>query len=103
VFPSFYVTSTALVSNVITLNVSRQFTERLTGSVSGNYAQNESVSGPTLKFTSYSGSLNINYLFTKRVTGTASYTRFVSNNTFAGGNFDFNRDIVALTIRYEWR
>jgi hypothetical protein len=103
VFPSFYVTSTALVSNVITLNVSRQFTERLTGSVSGNYAQNESVSGPTLKFTSYSGSLNINYLFTKRVTGTASYTRFVSNNTFAGGNFDFNRDIILLMVRYEWR
>jgi hypothetical protein len=103
VFPSFYVTSTALVSNVVTLNVNHQFTERLTGSVSGNYAQNESVSGPTLKFTSYSGSLNINYLFTKRVIGTASYTRFVSNNTFAGGSFDFNRDVIMLMVRYEWR
>jgi hypothetical protein len=85
------------------LNVNRQFTERLTGSVSGNYAENQSVGGPSLKFTSYSGSLNINYLFTKRVTGTASYTRFVSNSSFAGTNFDFNRDIIALTVRYEWR
>jgi hypothetical protein len=103
VFPSFYVTSTALVSNIVTLNVNRQFSERLTGSVSGNYAQNQSVSGPNLKFTSYSGSININYLFTKRVTGTASYTRFVSNNSFAGGTFGFNRDIIVFTVRYEWR
>lgn len=103
VYPSFYVRSTALVSNVVTLNVSRQFTERLTGSVSGNYAQNQSVSGPSLNFTSYSASLNINYLFTKRVIGTASYTRFVSNNSFAGQSFDFNRDVIALTVRYEWR
>lgn len=103
VFPSFYVTSTALVSNVVTLTVNHQFTERLSGSVNGNYAQNQSVSGPNLNFTSYSGSLNINYLFTKRLVGTASYTRFVSNSSFAGTQFDFNRDVIALTVRYEWQ
>ena len=103
VFPSFYVTSTALVSNVVALNVSHQFTERLTGTVHGNYAQNQSVSGPNLNFTSYSGSLNINYLFTKRVIGSASYSRFVTNSSFAGQGFGFNRDIFVLTVRYEWR
>ena len=103
VFPSFYVSSSALVSNVVTLAVSHQFTERLNGTVNANYAQNQSVSGPDLNFTSYSGSLNISYLFTKRLIGTASYTRFVSNSSFAGQAFDFNRDIIALTVRYEWR
>jgi hypothetical protein len=103
VFPSFFVASTALVSNVVSLNVSHQFTERLPGSVSGNYAKNESVSGPNLSFTTYSGSLNVNYLFTKRLTGTASYSHFVSNSSFAGTSFDFNRDVVSLTVRYEWR
>ena len=103
VFPSFYVTSTALVSNVITLSVTHQFTERLNGSVSGNYAKNQSVSGPSLDFTSYSGSANLSYLFTKRVMGTASYTRFTTNSSFAGQGFSFNRDIFVLTVRYEWR
>ncbi|HKN86194.1 MAG TPA: outer membrane beta-barrel protein [Nitrospiraceae bacterium] len=103
VFPSFYVTSTALVSNVITLSVTHQFTERLTGSASGNYAKNQSVSGPSLDFTSYSGAANLNYLFTKRVIGTASYTRFVTNSSFSGQGFSFNRDIFVLTVRYEWR
>jgi hypothetical protein len=103
VFPSFFVASTALVSNVVSLNVGHQFTEKLTGSVSGNYAKNESVSGPNLSFTTYSGSLNVNYLFTKRLTGTASYSHFVSNSSFAGTSFDFNRDVISLTVRYEWR
>lgn len=103
VFPSFYVTSTALVSNVITLSVTHQFSERLNGSASGNYAKNQSVSGPSLDFTSYSGAANLSYLFTKRVIGTASYTRFVSDSSFGGQGFSFNRDIFVLTVRYEWR
>ncbi len=103
VFPSFYVTSTALVSNVVTLSVTHQFTERLNGSASGNYAKNQSVSGPSLDFTSYSASANLMYLFTKRVMGTASYTRYVSDSSFAGQGFSFNRDILVLTVRYEWR
>ena len=103
VFPSFYVTSTALVSNVITLSVSHQFTERLSATVNGNYAKNESVSGPSLNFTSYSGSASLNYLFTKRVVGSASYSRYVTDSSFAGQGFGFNRDIAVLTVRYEWR
>jgi len=103
VFPSFYVASTALVSNVVTLTVSHQFTERLTGTANGNYAQNQSVSGPNLNFTSYFGSLSLSYLFTKRVIGSASYSHFVTDSVFAGEGFGFNRDIFVLTVRYEWR
>lgn len=103
VFPSFYVAAAPLISNVATLSVNHLFTEKLTGTASANYAQNEAVSGTQLKFISYFGSAYLNYLFTKQLIGTAAYSHFVTDSSFSGQSFNFNRDLFTLTIRYEWR
>ena len=103
VFPSFYVSAAPLISNVASLSVNHQFTQKFTGTISGNYAQNESVSGPPLKFISYFVSANLNYSFTKRLIGSTTYSHFISNSTSSGQNIDFNRDVFIVSIRYEWR
>ncbi len=103
VFPSFYVQATPLISNVATLSVNHQFTGKLNGTASANYAQNESVGGGGVKFISYFGTANLNYSFTQRLIGSASYSHFKSDSKFTGQDLSFNRDLVMLTIRYEWR
>jgi len=103
VFPSFFIAAVPLISDVVSLSVLHRFTDKVSGSVTGNYGKNESIEGAQLSFTSYGGSAGLNYAITKRMRASLSYTHTVIKNAFLGQNFNFDRDAVSVSVSYEWR
>jgi hypothetical protein len=103
VFPSFFVAAVPLISDVVSVSVLHRFTDKLSGSLTGNYGTNKSIEGPEISFVSYGGVGSLNYAFTKRMRVTVSYIHTQTKNVFIGQNFNFNRDAVTLSASYEWR
>jgi hypothetical protein len=103
IFPSFVGAAVPLLSDVVSLSVLHRFTDKLSGSITGNYGKNESISGPQISFVSYGGVGSLNYSFTKRMRATLSYIHMQTTNVFTGQEFDFDRDAVTISLSYEWR
>jgi len=103
VFPSFFVAAVPLISDVVSISVLHRFTDKLSGSITGNYGTNKSIDGPEISFVSYGGTGSMNYAITKRMRATLSYVHMQTKNVFIGQNFNFNRDAVTISIAYEWR
>ena len=103
IFPSFFIAAVPLISDVVSLTVLHRFTDKLSGTITGNYGQNKSIEGAQISFKSYGGSGSLNYAITKRLRATLAYTHLQTKNVFAGQNFDFDRDAVTISIFYEWR
>lgn len=102
VFPSFFIAAMPLVSQVVSVSVSHQFTERLTGNGNVNYARNESTPDPVLTFDSYGVSGNLTYGITRTVSATVSYVYNQFKSDFFGSSFDFDRHAISLSLRAEW-
>lgn len=103
VFPSFFIAAVPLVSNVLGVTVTHKLAENWTVGGGLNYANNESVSGPTLRFTSYGGTANVTYMFTRTVTMVGSYTYQNFAASYITTNYEFERNVVSLMLRKEWR
>jgi hypothetical protein len=104
VAPSFLFVSSPLLSQVVTGEVKRRITDPLTLSVSGSYAVNESVPDSSLlRFRSYSVTPSVNYVISKMLTATLSYTHSHFEQTVASQSFPFDRDLVQLSMIAEWK
>jgi hypothetical protein len=101
--PSFYVTATALLSQVVTGTVTYRPTGSLALSLNANYAESHSVpDSSTLKFESYSVTPRVNYEINRVMTATLSYTHSEFQRTFSSQEYQFDRNIVLLRLVAEW-
>jgi len=103
VFPSFFIVAVPLLSEVISLSVLHRFTDKFSGSVTGNYGTNTSIEGPEISFDTYGATAGLSYAITKRVRTSLTYTHSVIKNAFLGQNFNFERDALSVSVSYEWR
>ena len=103
VFPSFFIAAVPLISDVVSLAILHRFTDKFSGSITGNYGKNESIEGPQISFDSYGGIGSLNYAITKRMRASLSYTHMVTKNVFLDQNFNFDRQALSLSLTYEWR
>ena len=103
VFPSFFLVAVPLLSQVISVSGTYNVSGNLSLTGSANYAINESTTGQVpLKFESYSTSASLNYAITRSVSAIASLTHSKFNQSFAGSDSTFNRNVVSLSLRGEW-
>ena len=102
--PSFVISAGPLESDVVTLSISQGFTQRLSGLAQVNYARNTGASaGSDLFFQSYGGNLALNYTIFRTVVGTVSYSHFRYEQEFQNTRTSFDRDLVTVSVRAEWR
>jgi len=103
IFPSFFIAAVPLISDVVSISVLHRFTDKVSGSLTGNYGQNKSIEGPQVSFESFGGAASLNYALTKRMRATLSYIHTQTKNIFLAQHFNFDRDAVTISIAYEWR
>lgn len=103
VMPSFFIAGVPLVSNMVLVGGTHNFTGRLSGNLMGSYAKNESVPAGILEFQSYSYGPRMEYGVTESIKVSVSYTHSKFGQQFASRNFDFSRDQVMLTLHGEWK
>lgn len=102
IFPSFFIQALPLLSQVVSLNASHRFTDRLSVSGSLNYGRNESTPDPILQFISYGAQASVNYQITRTLSLTGGYLHNQINNQFRGQSFSFDRDAVTLTVNAQF-
>lgn len=101
--PSFYVATTAMLSQMVRATASYRVTESLSFSVSGNYAHSESVpNSGLLQFDSYAVTPNVTYKINRILTANLSYTHAMFDRKFVGQEFSFNRDMALIRLAAEW-
>jgi len=104
VVPSILLASTPLLSQVVTGAVRRRLSEPLSLSLSGSYAVNESVPDSSLlRFESYLVTPSLEYKIGPSLTATLSYTHSEFQRDFSGRSFEFDRNIVMLSLLAEWK
>jgi hypothetical protein len=104
VSPSFVVSAGPLVSDVVSLSVSQVLTQRLSGLAQVNYGRNTGASATSsLFFQSYGVNVALNYQIFRAVTGTLSYSHFRFEQEFLSVHTAFDRDVVTLSVRAEWK
>jgi hypothetical protein len=101
--PSFFIGGLPLLSQVATALVSHQASDVVSLFVGADYAQNESVPNPLLSFTSAAGRTGVNYLFSRLVTATLTYSYSQFGYRFQGSDAEFDRHAVMLTVKVEWK
>ncbi len=104
VAPSFLFVATALLSQVVTAEVSRQLAESFSISLSAGYAVNQSIPNSSLvRYESYSVTPSIVYKIGANLTTKVSYTHSEFQRASSGHSFEFDRNMIMLTLLYEWR
>jgi hypothetical protein len=104
VVPSMLFASTPLLSQVVTGVVRRRLSDPLSLSLSGSYAVNESVpDNSLLRFESYMVTPSLEYKIGPRLTATLSYTHSEFQQGRLGRSFDFERNMVMLSLLAEWK
>jgi hypothetical protein len=101
--PSFSVTATALLSQVVTGTVTYRPTGSLALSLNGNYAHNQSLPDSSLlKYEAYAVTPSVNYEINRVMTATLSYTHSEFQRTISSQESQFDRNIVLLRLVAEW-
>lgn len=103
VFPSFFIAGLPLLSQVARGSASYRAAQNLTLSGQVNYAKNESVPTPILRYESYGAGADASYTITRSMTFSAKYQYNEFMTRFTGRGFEFNRHQVMLTLRMEWK
>ncbi|MGH7230507.1 MAG: outer membrane beta-barrel protein [Nitrospiraceae bacterium] len=101
VTPGFYLVPVPLVSNVVTASVLYRLSTSLTATGSANYAVNEDTSS-TISYTSYGGTLTLNYILTRTLTLLGTYSYYNFDSKFSGQQLEFDRNMVMLTLKATW-
>ena len=102
IFPSFFIVPTPLLSQVVSLSGSYNFTSHLSATGVVSYALNEAVGPVQLRYESRSESISLNYTITRWLTGIATVRRSDFTTMSGGTEFAFNRNIVILSLRGTW-
>jgi hypothetical protein len=97
--PSYYETSSSLISNLARFNVSYGLTRlvRLTAGV--NYAYNETIPVKTFAFRTVGGAVALEYSLTQSTTLSLSQTYAYYERT---GVLPYDRIVTMLTLKTEW-
>jgi opacity protein-like surface antigen len=95
---AFFIVAAPLVSERFSASRVHQFTERLATTASANYALNESISTPVVRFQSYGADLGLTYDVTRHVSAIAAYSYY--NFKYPGLQFD--RNVVTFSISSTW-
>src|SRR2546423_15493529 len=82
--------------------LSHRLTALLTGTVSGNYARNESVPAGSSAYESYGVTAGLNYKVSRIVSATLSYTNSQYKQEITGQSTRFDRTMVTFTLTAEW-
>ncbi|HMS82069.1 MAG TPA: hypothetical protein PKD12_00280 [Nitrospira sp.] len=102
--PSFFTLGTPLLSQSVAGSIKRRVSESLSLSLSGSYAINQSIPDSSLlTFESYAVTPGLEYVIGPRLTAALSYTRSNFQRSFSGQSFDFDRNMVMITLFAEWR
>jgi hypothetical protein len=98
--PSYFATSSMMVSNLARFNVSYDVSRlvRLTAGV--NYAYNESIPVKTFAFRTAGGTVALNYSLTQSTTLSLSQEYAYYERT---GVLPYDRIVTMLTLKYEWK
>src|SRR2546428_4429823 len=102
VYPSFFISGLPLLSQVVTATVSHRLTALLTVTVNGNYAKNESAPAGILAFESYGVTVGLNYIVSRILKATLSYTNSQYKQHFMGQSARFDRNMVMVMLTAEW-
>jgi hypothetical protein len=103
VYPSFFIAAVPLLSQVVAASVVHRLSDNWSVSGTVNYARNESISGPSLTFITYGATASANYQISRTITATAGYTYNSFDASFVGSGYSFNRNVLSVMIRSEWR
>ncbi len=104
VVASFLAVSTPLLSQVVDVQLRRSITEPLSLWLTGHYAVNQSVPDRSLvRFESYSVSPSLEYKISQNLTAALSYTHLEFKEDISAQSFDFDREMVLLSVSAEWR
>jgi len=102
VYPSFFITSLPLLSQVVTATVSHRLTALLTVTANGNYAKNESVPAGILAYESYGLTVGLNYQVSRILNAALSYTNSEFKSHSSGLNSRFDRNMVMVMLTAVW-
>jgi hypothetical protein len=102
VYPSFVNAGLPLLSQVVTATVSHRLTALLTGTVSGNYARNESVPAGISAYESYGVTVGLNYTISRILNAALSYTNSQYKQDFTGQSTRFDRNTVTVMLTAVW-
>lgn len=102
IFPSFFIVSTPLLSQVVSLSASYRLTADLMATGVVSYAINESVGNALLRYESKSASLSFNYIITRWLTGIATVRLSDYNSKFGATEMAFDRNTIMLSLRGAW-
>jgi hypothetical protein len=103
IFPSFFIAAAPLLSQVIALSGKHKVSEALSLTASANYALNETIEGPLFKFESYAATIGMTYTISRTVSASASYLHSEFVQGVSDSQFSFDRDVLQVTLRKEWR
>ena len=98
--PSYYQTSSSLVSNLARFNVSYSVTRLVRLTASANYAYNETVPMKTFAYRSAGGAVALDYSLTQstKLALSQEYTYYEYT-----GVLPFDRIVTMLTLKTEWK
>jgi len=102
VYPSFFNSGLPLLSQVVSATVSHRVTALLTVTANGNYAKNESVPAGTLSYESYWVTVGLNYIVSRILNATLSYTNSEYKQNSLGQSSRFDRNMVMVMLTAEW-
>jgi len=77
-------------------------TALLTVTANGNYAKNESVPAGTLSYESYWVTVGLNYIVSRILKATLSYTNSEYKQISLGQSSRFDRNMVMVGLTAEW-
>jgi hypothetical protein len=92
------IATSAVATQAVLLGVERNLTQKLRATLSGSYAVNKSLSGPSVDTTSYGGTAALDYDITAWLKGQIRYSYFQQRSHGTVGNeFRRNLALVGLT------
>ncbi len=114
VTPSFFISASALESNVLAVSVLQGLTDSLSGSVGVNFAHSSSVSGTTvgasgttatgssLTFDSFGTDLSLSYTINRMLRTTFTYSHSNFQQESGDLSSSFHRDVVTISLSASW-
>lgn len=103
IFPSFFIAAAPLISQNIGLTVIHRLAPNLIATGSAGYGLNETIPAEVARFEAYTASALLVYRFTRTWTASASYTHYEFVQGITGQQYQFDRDVMMISLKKEWK
>ena len=102
IFPSFFIVPTPLLSQVVSLSGTYNFTSHLSATGVVSYGVNEAIGPVQLRYESRSESVSLNYIINRWLTGIVTLRHSDFNTVTGGTEQTFDRNVIILSLRGTW-